>query len=379
MHASSQTRIDELTPEQVAQLDHHQQTWTDACQSTAPVDRSAAEAGVDRAYRAAGRPPPAHIVWCNGPIELACDWERSRRVRGGGANLRAALFDRQRVFADLTIATRLGPQTRKQMRARSRLQTSTVGRAVMQAVLNGVSTGHPSAGRGLWRALTSVLRLRRSVRTWLTLGQSGYCQHELTWLATYAFLHDACGLRFETEALEGHRLLGMNAGWVVPHEHVCWLSERHCKLSFDAGGRLHGPSEPALAYPDGWTCYAWKGIMVPADVIARPERITLDRIDQERDIFVRRCLIEILTPQRFIEMGGAARLAQDETGTLWHKTWWAGDAWAAVEVVNGTPHPDGTYQRYFLQVPPEIRSARAAVAWSYGMSEAQYARLGVRT
>ena len=45
-----------------------------------------------------------------------------------------------------------------------------------------------------------------------------------------------------------------------------------------------------------------------------------------------------------------------------------GGVGAAVEIVNGTPEEDGTFKRYFLQVPANMRSAREAVAWTYGLS-----------
>jgi hypothetical protein len=118
---------------------------------------------------------------------------------------------------------------------------------------------------------------------------------------------------------------------------------------------------------------------VPAAAIEHPEAITVAAIDLEPDAIVRRSLIEILTPRRYIDLGGARAVRRDETGVLWRKTWRAGDAWAAVEVVDGTPRPDGTERRYVLQVPPDMPSARAAVAWTYGMSERQYARLAIRT
>ena len=63
-------------------------------------------------------------------------------------------------------------------------------------------------------------------------------------------------------------------------------------------------------------------------------------------------MIEIMTPQRYVALGGAVRVAEDETGILWRKTWLASDAWAAVEVINATPEPDGTQKHFFLQVPP---------------------------
>jgi hypothetical protein len=179
--------------------------------------------------------------------------------------------------------------------------------------------------------------------------------------------------------MRGLWLLAASAGWVVPHRDVCWLVERHDVLKTDPLGRLHGVDGPALAYPDGWSAYMWKGIRIPAWLIEHRDAITVRAIDREHDPVLRRCMIEILTPERFIAMGGATRASSDETGVLWRKLWWGFDAWAAVEVVNGSPEPDGTLKHYFLQVPPTVRTAREAVAWTYGLSEREYARLLHRT
>ena len=46
--------------------------------------------------------------------------------------------------------------------------------------------------------------------------------------------------------------------------------------------------------------------------------------------------------------------------------------------INGTPEPDGARKHYFLQVPANMRSAREAVAWTYGLPEQRY-RPTVRT
>ena len=55
------------------------------------------------------------------------------------------------------------------------------------------------------------------------------------------------------------------------------------------------------------------------------------------------------------------------------------DKWNAVEVIDGTPGPDGQRKHYVLPVPTNLRSAREAVAWTYGLSSAQYAELNLRT
>jgi hypothetical protein len=171
----------------------------------------------------------------------------------------------------------------------------------------------------------------------------------------------------------------MTVGWLQPHERTCWLAERPCILSADARDRLHHANGPALRYPDGWSVWAWRGVEVPRWIIEHPDRITLATIDDEIDVQVRRCMIEIMTPQRYVQLGGAVRVAEDETGILWRRNWLASDSWAAVEVVNATPEPDGTRRHFFLQVPANLRTAREAVAWTYGMRADAYASLVLRT
>jgi hypothetical protein len=43
-----------------------------------------------------------------------------------------------------------------------------------------------------------------------------------------------------------------------------------------------------------------------------------------------------------------------------------------VEVENSTPEPDGSFKRYFLRVPPTMRDADSAIAWTFRMSKEEY-------
>jgi hypothetical protein len=122
------------------------------------------------------------------------------------------------------------------------------------------------------------------------------------------------------------------------------------------------PTAPAVSYPGGWCAYAWKGVQVPAWAIKPPETITLRTVANTFDPLLRNCLIEIMTPERFVREGGAERVCEDETGILWGKLWGHRGItirfWTAVEVINGTKEQDGSRKRYFLRVPSRMRSAR---------------------
>jgi hypothetical protein len=49
------------------------------------------------------------------------------------------------------------------------------------------------------------------------------------------------------------------------------------------------------------------------------------------------------------------------------------DPLAFVRVVDSSPNPDGTTRLHWLGVPPHVATAREAVAWTFGLTEQEYA------
>ncbi len=366
-----------LTPEQTAALSRYRARWAAIRRSTAPADRGAAEDGARLAYRAAGFEAPARLVWCESPVALSHDARQASRA--DGPNIRSAIVDRLRRQAAAQVGRRLHARIRAQVESAVNPADALVA-SVTDAVEEAAAHDNVSLLRRYRRSeplsWSDVLRA--------LLGQEGFRYiaagpHELSWLGPFEFLRNVLGLRAETEALRGLTQLALNTGWLQPHVHTCWLAERPDLLRGDASDRLHDANGPALRFPDGWSMWAWKGIEIPGWMIARPQQITLEAIDAASNVQVRRCMIEIMTPQRYVALGGAVRVAEDETGVLWRKRWMASDAWAAVEVINATPEPDGSRKHYFLQVPANMQTAREAVAWTYGLRADAYTRLVVRT
>jgi len=375
MRVSLPTERNALTPAQTAALGDYRARWAAIGRSTEPADRSAAEEGARLAYQAAGLEPPSRFVWCENPVALSNLTRRASRA--DGANVKSAILHRLR----RQVAVAVGRRLHKRMQA-------VVARAVNPADGLVAAAADAVMLRAPDENLSVLQRIRRGYPLpWslpALLGRHGFRdyavgQHELSWLATYDYVCDVLDLRAETRPLAGLRQLATSIGWLQPHERTCWFAERPDLLRGDAGDRLHSASGPALRYPDGWSVWAWKGVEVPPGIIEHPEQITLSSIDGERDVQVRCCMIEIMTPQRYVALGGAARVAEDETGILWRKAWLSSDAWAAVEVINATPEPDGRHKHFFLQVPANIRTARDAVAWTYGLRANAYAQLVVRT
>ncbi len=366
--------MDQLSPEAEARLRDYRPDW--AMVSQFARDPNLGAQAIGRVYEAAGLPPPHRIVWLDGPVSMARDWLLSFDAESVGPN------ETQRLLRDpvqlthrqlpLTISSSIRDAVFKALHVE---RSSATSAALTDVVLDQVS----SIRIGLWRSLRRRLRKQQTVPSLLENGWSTFDAASFR-LNAYRFCHDHCG--FEAGArLKPLWDLPRYVGWLIPHRGVCWASSHPTTLATDDVGRLHGKSGPALKYDDGWSVYAWKGVLIPSWIIEQPESVNVLAIDRQPNPWIKRCMIEILTPEVFIARGGALCVSTDDTGKLWRRHWrgLGDDTWAAVEVINGTPEPDGSWRHYFLQVPPHVRTAREAVAWTYGMTERQYANLNLRT
>lgn len=373
-------------------LEQHLERWAATQSSCAPADRKLAEAGIARAYRAAGLAFPERIVWCGGPVEIARRLASASADDRIGSSVKAQIFDNVRAQAS-TFAEIFWPEA-VTAAAEAGGKTST---GIPQGLLGRARNAGPMIDRAVCRAANEVLfrpsvQVRYAFQRWLGLprvqpradfSEIAVGPEDFAALALYEYLGDQSDWRYQAEPLRGLSLIAKSASWIVPHEHVCWVAERPDTLHIDAAGRLHCVDGPALRFRDGWSVYAWKGVEVPAWMIEHPERITASRIDDTFEPDLRNTMIDIMTPERFVATGVPSRISKDETGILWRRQWTYRHVvigtWCAVEVVNGTAEQDGSYRHHFLRVPANMRTAREAVAWTYGLTAGQYAKLELRT
>jgi hypothetical protein len=381
-----------LAPTPIDALERYLERWGNAHLACAPADRPAAEEGVRLAYAAAGLAPPRRIVWCGGPLEIAKQLAAATPADIIGANVKAQVFnqvrDRVGTFAEifwkevLVAAAEIGGHRTIGPAIDRYGECRAVSAAVDRFVRNAANDHLSRPGVRLRHAGRRLRGLPRLLPRW-SFDEVAVGPHDLVSLGVYEYLHDALDWREPTRALRGLWKIARSAGWIVPHEHVCWVSERPNVLRRDARGRVHCADGPAVAYRDGWSAYAWKGVEVPGWAIEHPERITFARVADTFEPVLRNCLIEIMTPERFVEIGGARRVGQDEAGTLWRKDWShrgvTVGSWTGVEVTNGTTEADGSRKRHVLRVPSYMRTAREAVGWTYGLTDGAYAELELRT
>jgi hypothetical protein len=155
--------------------------------------------------------------------------------------------------------------------------------------------------------------------------------------------------------------------WILhwTEDTVYWIAKPTVHVEPIAQGRrLHNSSGPALD-SDLEPIYFWHGVMVDDFVVERPETITVEQIQKERNAEVRRVLLERYTFPRYIEDSGAKKIHEDEFGELYRAELDGDEPIVMVRVLNSTAEDDGSRKPYFLRVPP-IARARDAVAWTFG-------------
>ncbi|GAA2750945.1 hypothetical protein GCM10010440_61270 [Kitasatospora cinereorecta] len=100
--------------------------------------------------------------------------------------------------------------------------------------------------------------------------------------------------------------------------------------------------------------------------------LTPERIRAEENAELRRVMLEHYGFDRYLADSGAEPVHRDDTGVLWRVVLPDDEPVVMVEVVNATAEPDGTFRTYWLRVPPATRTARAGVAWTFGVGEQEY-------
>lgn len=196
-----------------------------------------------------------------------------------------------------------------------------------------------------------------------------YGQHDANWLAFYAFMRDELGLKDQTAKLAGLIELAKSAGWALPYERACYVSERHDTVKKDNAGRLHCLEGPAVRYPDGWGVYAVRGTRVPKEWVEG--RATLNP------------MIALTTENMDLRSAAAILIGWDRI-----------IAQLKPRVVDTDPDPSigelleidlpdepgqkflrarcGTGRLVTIRVHPSIKTALEAGAWSYGLAPKDY-------
>ncbi len=203
--------------------------------------------------------------------------------------------------------------------------------------------------------------------------RNGVCfgQFEAGWLSRIEFFKDVVGVS-KLEKIEGLIAVAKHVSWWIPHDEFCVYCTHPQLIQRDDRFRLHNDSGPALVYDEDFKMYSIHGTIVPEFVVMEPEKNTIDAIQEESNVEVRRVMIDRYGIQKYLLDSKAEKIHVDDFGTLWKKQIPEDEPLVMIQLLNSTKEPDGSRKNYFLRVPPNMETAHQAVAWSFGKDIKSY-------
>lgn len=317
--------IDKLTPEQEALIPEYRDKWIGYGLSTEPADRAEAEAGVREVYKASDLTPPDRVIWLDSPMS---------GLIGAAMLMDPDNFDPDEVNQE-TVNARRDELSKKAIRSQ----------------MSNASYGQFEAGR----------------------------------LAYYDYMTSVLGVE-GTAVLEGHKRVASSSGWWWPFDEAVILTERPVEIHRDDENRLHSETGMAISYPDGWGLYSWHGILVPGSLI--DPGWTSEQILTEENAEIRRAAVEKVGWEEFVTDAGlieACEPAPDpgNPGQTLHLYELPEQLFEEpvklLLCTNGSFDRDGTRRRFGLTVPAHVQTPVQAAAWTYEVTEEEYASLQRRT
>lgn len=133
----------------------------------------------------------------------------------------------------------------------------------------------------------------------------GYQEHY--WIGFYEFM-PKLGVVYDEASANLLRLWGLLSramGWWAPFEGLVYCCERATTMKINERRVLHSHEGPAVAFADGWKIYQSDGNLIPARIVEHPETITLEEINKEDNIEMRRTLIELMGWEKYLKTSNA--------------------------------------------------------------------------
>ena len=165
------------------------------------------------------------------------------------------------------------------------------------------------------------------------------------------------------------------------------------QIKRDAYGNLHCETGPAYISPTaichyiegrrhgasidiwGTTVYYYRGVMIPNHYATHPEQLTIEEILTNSNTEVRYAGLEIYGYDRMMEERQFELLHHDKKTNaklLQFKHKGLEDPLTIVMVFNSTPENNGVHKRYFLMVPPTMKTCSEAIAWTFRKTDDDY-------
>lgn len=380
--------VEHLTPEQEAKFPEFRDKWIQIGESTEPIDKQESYEAVMECYELQGYSRPDFVVFVKSPFQLfytnpiwnwlveffsivtediySDDYEGPEQInRDLWYSIRLDAIDewdvikmewRRRAIADIFDAI-----------------IESTRHKVPDIDFRGDKRAYNRAFALAQQEFIDTLNIQKLIElAGCERRKEVYGQNE-TWLGFYDFMEWAGSTGLES--VHGIQRAAKAQGWWIPYDTMAVVSDRPCELHLDEQGRLHSHESPAIIFRDGWKYYASHNVEIPHWYIEYPERITVEKIDSEDNVEFRRIMLEIYGFDNYLKNSEAELVDRDadpHIGALWVKRQEDDEDIYMLEMRNSTQELDGTWKTYVIRVPPEMRTARQANAWSYGLEPHEY-------
>lgn len=379
----------------------HRSEWQKRALSNEDLNVEGVQHAVAQIYMLAGLPPPERLVWLDSPLagavaasifEKSCEnlfikmWNKpvesmTRKLwqdaEVAGTNKLWQDIDMQLKAAPLDVARNIIEPIRTQISTQLGLRFGA---------LQDMRESKQVVTEDTWSYILARIEQQATEEDFDVISkiafdgyfasacakQSHYCGLGGQDGDNLELLSFAVMMGMDLPEVKGLLSLSKQTNWFWLFDKVCIVTYRPQMLLTDVNGRLHNEHGPAIEHNDGWCVYYRKGIPIPERVIRFGYRKNLQEIEQEQNLEIRRHLIEMYGIEQYLKDAEAVKIHEDECGALYVKDDILDESLKMVKVLNSTPEPDGTSNWYYLRVPPSVKTAREAVAWTFFMTEDEY-------
>lgn len=202
-----------------------------------------------------------------------------------------------------------------------------------------------------------------------------YGSHEAAWLSFYDYMQNVLGVDFDGK-LDGLWAVAKTCGWVSCYDTLAIVQDRPLHIKMDEDNRLHCENGPAILYDDGFAVYAWHGVRIPGEWITNKSSLTPKIALTWENMEQRRAACEILGWVHILNELDAKVLDVDpdpQIGTLVEVNIPEIGKERFIRVLCGTG------REFAIPVPPDMKTALEANAWTYDIDPNLLRTLEVRT
>jgi hypothetical protein len=163
-------------------------------------------------------------------------------------------------------------------------------------------------------------------------------------------------------------------GFRMMHDEFCIISDYPEILEIDEQNGPHCEDGPSHRWRDGWSLWHIHGVVVPEWIVIHPELITIETIDAEKNIEVRRIMIERMGVGNYLQASGAKVIDMDMREVMPGSGRYVPRA--LMRAKDGRQYfvgTDGSTTRcYYMRVKDDIQTCRKAHESISGLSEDNY-------